>query len=284
MKINRIFFVFGFIFFILLACDKIEEPYFEYNGECGDASLPVPIKQILIEEFTGHKCGNCPEGDATMEMLKEIYCDHIIPVSIHAGFFAEINTSGDKYTYDYRTEEGTEIDEYFGGSAAGLPNAMINRIPENESYSYNPSEWATMIAKLLETKPIIDIDVELSFDAQSREMDADIDVVFIEAINDNLMLSVYFVEDSIVSWQKDYELNPSDIENYSHNHVLRDAINGTWGDNLLNGNANSDDVVSKSYNYTINPEWDINNSSIVAFVYKNNTKEVIQATQKYLMP
>ena len=137
---------------------------------------------------------------------------------------------------------------------------------------------------MLENDPVIDIDIKTSYQTSNRDLDIEVDIVFIESMNGNLMLSVYFVEDSIVSWQKDYTKDPSDLEFYPHNHVFRDAINGAWGDEILNGQINENDVLSRSFNYKINTEWVFENSSIVAFVYKNNTKEVLQATQIHLLP
>jgi len=282
--INKIILFLSIVVLAFFACDEIEEPFIEYNGQCGDASLPIPIKQILIEEFTGHQCGNCPEGAVMMETLKELYCDHVIPVAIHAGYFAEVYTQGEKYTYEYRTEAGNTIDTYFEASSSGVPNAMINRKEVDGDLTQNPANWATVIAEMLLEKPELDIVVGTRIDNESRELDIDIDVVFINAMNEDLMLSVYFVEDSIISWQKDYSLpsGEQDIEFYAHNHVLRDAVNGTCGEQITNGQTNVNDVKSKSYNYKINQNWVIENSSIIAFVYKNDTKEVLQASQVYL--
>ena len=266
---------------VFFACDEIEEPFIEYQGQCGDASLPIPIKQILIEEFTGHQCGNCPEGAETIEILKELYCDHVISVAIHAGYFAEVNTHGEKYTYEYRTEDGNAIDTYFEASSSGVPNGMINRKEIEGDITLTPASWATEVAEMLLEDPVLDINVNSSYIANSRELEINIDVVFIESMNDYLMLSVYFVEDSIVSWQKDYDASPADVEFYAHNHVLRAAINGAWGEQIVSGQINANDVKSKSYNYIVNSEWEIENSSIVAFVYKNDTKEILQASQFY---
>jgi len=319
MKYLKYSIPFIFLFFIIaFSCDEIQEPFIEYNGQCGDASLPVPIKQILIEEFTGHECGNCPRGDEQIELIKSLYCDHVIPVSIHAGFFAQVNPTG-KYTIDYRTTVGNEIDESFEGSVS-VPAALINRQNVNSDYTFSVADWAGKISEILENEPVIDINLDLSYSdsreidididvadwagkiseilenepvidinldlsySDSREIDIDIDVVFIKESDDALMLSLYFVEDSIKSWQKDYSLpaGQQDIESYSHNHVLRDAINGTWGHQITIGQVNANDVISKSYNYSIKPEWIIKNSSIIAFVYKSETKEILQASQIHL--
>jgi hypothetical protein len=285
MKIvNKIVLITTVIIVVFFACDEIEDPFIEYDGQCGDASLPVPIKQILIEEFTGHQCGNCPVGAETIETLKELYCDHIIPVAIHAGYFAEVKASGDKYTYDYRSDDGNTIDTYFEASSSGVPNAMINRAEIDGDLTLNPADWSTVVAELVLQKPVLDININTSLNHNSREVTMDIDVLFIESSSEELMLSVYIVEDSIASWQKDYSLpvDEQDVEEYEHNHVLRDAINGTWGDQITTGPTNAEQVISKSYIYSINSNWKIQNSSIVAFVYKNDTKEVLQASQKYL--
>lgn len=277
----KIALVFSIGITVLFACDEIQEPFIEYNGQCGDASLPIPIKQILIEEFTGHKCGYCPGGDETIELLKDLYCDHIIAVSFHTGTFAVPNFSG-QYTYDYRTLEGNTISSHF--SPSEYPSAVINRKNFGTSIVQGQANWASSVAEILEQDPVIDINIDVSFDLSSRDLNVDIDVVFIEAMDENLMLSLYFVEDSIVSWQKDYSQDPTDIEFYAHNHVFRDAINGAWGDEILNGQISANEVKSKNFNYTINQEWQIKNSSIIAFIYRNNTKEVLQASQLYLMP
>lgn len=283
--INKIILLLSIVLIAFLACDEIEEPFIEYQGQCGDASLSIPIKQILLEEFTGHQCGNCPEGAQIIETLKQLYCDHIIPVAIHAGYFAEVSTYGDKYTYEYRTEDGNIIDAYFEASSSGVPNGMINRAEIENDITQIPENWAVVVAEMLLEKPVLDININTSTIIDSRELELNVDVVFIEGMNDNLMLSVYFVEDSIVSWQKDYDdtLEDENIEFYAHNHVLRDAINGTWGDQILNGQINANDVKSKSYNYKINRNWVIKNSGIVAFVYRKDTKEVLQASQSYLI-
>ncbi len=278
---NKILLVVSFCSVFFYSCDKIEEPFIENQGECGDASLPIPIKQILIEEFTGHQCGNCPTGDETVEMIKELYCDHIIPISIHAGSFADINETG-TYTVDFRSDVGNEINTYYQATAAGIPNAIINRAQFDDTYTQNTSEWLTIVSKLLEEEPVLDILADTRINTETREIEIDVDVVFVNAMNNDLMLSLYFVEDSIVSWQKDYTLEDENIEFYSHNHVLRDAINGVWGDNILSGQVNAGGVKSKSYSYIIQNEWVIKNSSIILFVYKSDTKEILQATQAYI--
>ena len=70
------------------------------------------------------------------------------------------------------------------------------------------------------------------------------------------------------------------IENYEHNHVLRSSVNSTWGESI----EFTDSIIYKSYDLT-NPNNinDISNCSIIAYVYDEETKEIIQASKKILI-
>ncbi len=111
MKILKILFPI-LLFSILFSCDKVDEPLKPQEGTCGDASIQ-PIKKILVEKFTGVKCTNCPNAAETLHEIKDDYCDYVIPVAIHVGYFA---TPNNQYTDDFRTEEGEEIG---GGDGEG---------------------------------------------------------------------------------------------------------------------------------------------------------------------
>lgn len=268
-----LFFVISFFFFS--ACDVINPPYEEAVSQCGDAEQVVPIRRILIEDYTGHQCGNCPRAAEKIEELKAIYCDHIIPVAVHVGFFARTNAEG-KYSYDFKTNAGNELNDYFGNDNAGLPNGLINRSLSNGNVITPINSWAAKVQEILNTEPEIDIRIQNTYHPDTRQVDVQITGNIIQAFSEDLSLVVYVVEDNIVNWQKDYSANPQDIENYTHRHVLRAAINGTWGDAIGNSFAIGNKVI-KNYSYTIDNEWDSDNCSIVAFVYKNANKEIIQA-------
>jgi hypothetical protein len=267
---------------LIAGCDKIEKPYMEEVNQCGDADAPIPIRQILIEKFTGHKCGNCPNADEKLHELEAIYCDHIIPVDIHAGYFAQPNSSG-MYSYDFTTSTGNELNEYFGASEAGLPNALVNRKEYNQSLILGPDTWAAAISDILEEAPKADINVEAGVPENSREASVYVDVSFIEQLEGSIHLTLYLLEDSIVTWQKDYDATPEDVENYPHNNVLRMAINGTWGQEIISGIVNEGQIVNKEFHFTVDEEWKINQCKIVAYIYDESTKQVIQAARTELM-
>jgi hypothetical protein len=104
--------------------------------------------------------------------------------------------------------------------------------------------------------------------------------IYITALKDvtgQLNLAVYLVEDSITDWQKDEDFDPMDIPDYVHNHVFRTSLNGLWGQPV--GTAEG---MVKGYTFQtelskiLNTGWKIDNCVIIAFVYREDTKEVVQ--------
>jgi hypothetical protein len=48
------------------------------------------VKKVLVEDYTGHTCGNCPAAARMLnDTIKPLYGDRLIVLGIHAGYFAE---------------------------------------------------------------------------------------------------------------------------------------------------------------------------------------------------
>jgi len=273
---------FVIIIFWLQSCDIVEPPYVEQTGQCGHDNLSVPIKKILLEDYTGFKCGNCPEAHEQLQELINIYCDHIVPVSLHVGYFAT-PSSVPPYTTDFRTEAGNEYNDYFGADAAGLPVGMVNRTEYNGTRLLAPDAWAGAIAAQLEQPPVLDVRIQNSYDSASRKVTSQINISFLSDINDQLYLNVWLVEDSIVDYQKDYRYNPPDIPDYVHRYVMRGAINGTWGEEILSSRASTGQIINKSYTFTLDSAYNQWHCHIVAFVYRYQDKTVLQADDEKII-
>ncbi len=276
---RKIFVVILALFIVFYGCDIIEEPYTETTNSCGHDNLSIPIKKVLVEDYTGFKCGNCPEAHEKLQNLITSYCDHIIPVSIHVGYFAT-PSSTPPYTTDFRTPAGDEYNTFFGADAAGLPIGMVNRTQYNGSVLITPDAWADAVSKQLESAPVIDLQVENEYDTSTRNVNSDVTVSFLENFSGDLYLSLWLVEDSIIDYQKDYNSDPVDIPDYVHRFVLRGAINGTWGEQIFSGEASQNKQLNFSFSYALDTAYNYKNCYVVAFVYKPETKEVLQAEKE----
>jgi len=276
MKKNHFIYLF-FVLVIFQSCDKIDGPY----------TAPVPAKEwygkrILIEDYTGHTCINCPAAALVASNLKTLYGDKVIVMSVHAGFFAQLSVPPFD-TNDFRTEAGDAWDMFFGNSNAGNPNGLINRVgfPTN-SQKNNPNEWAAKVDSMLKDLPEVDITITPSYNAATRTLNGQVKTKFLKTIKRKLKLQIVVTQDSIIAPQKDISLG--NIINYVHRHMLRKSVNGNWGSNLTDGTVFTpvDTELSQNMLLVFNPAWYGKNYTVVAFVYDDNTKEVLQVAEKEL--
>lgn len=263
-------------------CDKINPPYLE-NPTGTDTSTYQ--QKILLEEYTGFRCGNCPEATEIAHSLKNKYPNNLILLSVHAGGYAKPTSD---HTYDFRTPIGDELDNFFGCSRAGNPNGMVNRIGfPNKSHILREGQWENAIQNLLSNKPKLDLKLSTSFNQSTQTIFARVEIKFLEPSLPNYHLCLYLAEDSVVQYQRDDRKTPPDVDDYVHDNVLRDGITPTWGIQISDKPLQSGTIISKEFEYVIptGKDWRINKLKVIAFVHdKDNTFEILQVDESYLFP
>lgn len=278
------------VFAFTISCDKIEEPYVKVIESIDTAACPIPefpaattaVKRVLLEDYTGHTCVNCPSAAILAHNLKVANGDKLILLAVHAGFFAKPTPGGD-FTYDFRSEAGTAWDDFFKVGMVGNPNGMVNRIGYPQStHIKSPPTWASAVSSALAGEPLLDLQMINEYDSTERKLCTHIKTRFITSINKNLKLIVVIAESGIIKPQKNNDPNSGVtpvIFDYSHSHVLRTAITTTWGSTIASaGTANPESVVN-SYKHILKDEYVPENCSVIAFVYDDETKEVLQAIE-----
>ena len=270
------------VLFIINGCNKIEPPYKE--NIISGSNTGNKLRKILLEDYTGHRCGNCPRAAKEAHKLDSIYGEQLIVISVHAGGFANPTNPNLDTTmvFDFRTSTGTELDNFFGISAAGNPNGMINRIDyPSLTHIKAYSDWSTIIDTMVAQAPTTYLTINNNYDASTRTLNTNIKTEFLQLLSSSYKLAVYITEDSIVKPQLDYDLTPDTVYNYLHRHALRGAINSTWGDVISSsGNIAPGDTIVKNYSFTLNNAWNDSHCAVIAFVYDAATYEIIQVEEK----
>ncbi len=271
------------VFFSLLisSCDKIKYPRETNTTLAGvnfiekDNNDVVNVKKVLLEDYTGHTCGNCPKAAAKAEELKALYKDTLIVVAVHAGSFADPTPS---YPADYRTTAGTDWDNFFGVSAAGLPKGIINRVGyPTTTHIYSYTQWASVVPTLIRTTPKITLYLKTQYDTIQRVLNLSHKIKFLQNYPNDVYLNTLVIEDSIVGKQKDYSVYPDDVENYMFRYILIGSLNGSWGNLVKSAPINANDSITKNITgYYLNPNFRDKQVYVVSFLYDNVTKEVIQ--------
>ena len=267
----------------IVGCDIVEAPYKEatQNSEsfvCIDSTGFSTIRKVLIEDYTGFKCGNCPVASDEAKSVLQAYPGKVVVVGVHAGYFAKPDAS---HTTDFRTPPGTDWDNFFGISAAGNPNGMINRMKWGGQMIVPYTSWHTATEQYLQNLPFIaGMQICKQYEEAENKLKVRVDVRYASNRDTIDYLGVYLIEDSVVAYQKDYRLTPSDIPDYVHEHVLRAALNGTWGGVLTNTTTIvANKIYTNTFEIPINPIWRKNHLKVVALLRNNITQEIIQTEQ-----
>jgi len=285
-------------------CDYIDAPYTIPGPNGCTVAQPTfvprtnPVKKVLVEDVTGHRCGNCPRAAETIIQLATTYGNQVVPVALHSslsGAFTEILSTDtninpeQKYTYDFRTSLATDIDgtTTFGASSAGLPNGFVNRRDNGSGNRFvGYSTWSNRVAAELSTPQLVDIQLKNFWNPADNSICSFYYVKALADLPSNYKICLFLVENDIEGWQKDYSLADPDIEHYFHEHVLRASFNGVWGTALNSGSSlvNGGEYID-GFSVTIDPaKWNIDNLHVVAFVFDGTNREVLQAEDVKVTP
>lgn len=278
------------IILIIASCDIEEAPFItDYD------SYVNPDKKVLIEDFTGHLCPNCPDAAREIDAIRDIYGEQIIAMAIHVSkAFARPYppSQAPSFQYDFRTKWGDEIDAYYEISVMGLPRGMINRIGFPENHKLGKDEWSTTVAN--ELKKEIDFKIYISSDTTTIYITSEAQ----KNTTGDYNLVVCLTESNIMNWQKDGQNN---VEDYIHNHVLRTVLTDqklststsySIGEEILETITYDLDSLEKyNIDYSMltaelgngeSGDWNADNMSIIAYIYNNSTKEIIQVEETHL--
>lgn len=254
-------------------CDNISEDDRYIQVEKPTVDNP---RNLLIMEFTGNSCTNCPKGAAEVEKIKKREAPgRVISVGLHPAGSPFTEPMPSRYPtphlQDFRCELATAWFNYYKPGNA-FPSAIFNGM-EN-SISGSIGEWLQKASEALKIPAKMSISATCQYDDSTREVTLDYDVDFGNVITTKLCITMWIVENHIIGTQVD---NGKTVFDYEHNHVLRGSMNGIWGE-AIGDIFDSDSKVTGRVSYTIPEDWVAENCDVVVFVFKDDNKEVEQAT------
>ena len=250
--------------FVLLICAVLtgilnvtaQEPQF--------VSKNPQTRGVLIEEFTGRLCVNCPYGHIIANGIVHDNPGKAWAVNVHGGGFAPTSYPNFNTTY-----AGTIIDAF---NVSGYPQGVVNR---STSYALSRGDWTVEANQQLEQMAECNVGGRVFINKKTRMATLSLEVYYTanSAVNKNY-LTVMMLQDSILGGQSGASNNPGQMLDgqYVHMHVLRDIVTPLWGDEIIPTTAGT--LVTKTYSYKI-PEVisspngvdvDIDNINFLAFV------------------
>lgn len=264
------YYILALVCLLMAGCDRIAEDerliydpiVLEDNqNDIPEEGKPEQTKRVvLLEDFTGQRCVNCPKATDIIEQLQELCGDALVAVGIHGGPLA---FAGNGKVVGLKTDIGDEYYAYW--KLEYQPVGLVNR-----HAPLNYTEWIDAVKEEL-AKPA---SLRLKGTAV---LEGNTIAINIEAQGTNGTvdgkLQVWLLEDGIKALQLMPDNKPANQE-YIHNHVLRTAVNGTWGEDF---SIKEGETERRTMALDMEPNWNREQLSIVAFVY--NDQGVQQATK-----
>lgn len=232
----------------LSSCDNVAED---------DRFIKLPPieadRAVLIEDFTGQNCLNCPRAHEKIEDLQKQYgADKVIAVSIHGGSMA----ISDRRPFGLMTQEGDEICNYY--SIPSFPMGVIDGVTP----PVDDAKWATAVYNDLQKPSEVQLEASAELMADGNTISCTANITSSE--DGEGKIQFWVVESGIVAQQK--MPDGSIDENYVHNNVFRAQVFPMRGNPV----AFSRDGATANGTVDVRERWNLENVEIVAFVSDNN--------------
>jgi hypothetical protein len=249
-------------------------------------------KRVLLEEYTGTACGNCPMGGYMMDSMLAKY-PGLIAVSLHA-------------FPPHDAMNFSQIDTIYPFYSGGVPCGAIDRIlwPGSKPVvARQLDSWDTIIRNRLLATPKLTVSLTAVWNKATRIASGQVKVDILSDLPaGDYRINLYVVEDSITGTGTGYDQlnyynktvgNPfygkgDYIIGYVHRHVTRALLPSPWGlAGLIPSGALTGQTYSQTFNYTMPVYNKEQRTKLVALVYRasagHQADEVLNADEKDLV-
>lgn len=260
--------------FAMSSCDKLKDPYF-IEPVVSD-TIPLAKEDtinfdgkivVLLEDYTGVKCNNCPAAGEIALQLQQQYGHQLIVLGVHPKGVLQNPAGGFP---DFRTDDGNEWNNAFNIGA--YPNGLVNR-----NGVVGQAEWAKKVKEAVEGEAPARMVIKSEYNDANRELKLSIHAKILTDLPKS-NLTICMMEDSIKG--KQATQTGTDIA-YMHRHVFRGTADGiTWGRSLGNEDLKAGMNFITNFKFTVDEKYNDEEFYIVAFIADESSKEVFMAAEK----
>lgn len=301
--------IFPLITLTFVSCDKVEFPVvFEseldtslYPGNFLDYEYPEfgdnpnTDKNILIADYTGHKCSFCPPAAAKAEEIKDANPDRVFIAAIHGS--AEVGGYGDfqktdaLYARDFTNPIGLEMASTFfqmGIGFFGNPSGNVSRVANEDGKFFFPwSDWGDISSEVLASELNVNIQAKSAYFPETKGVYLHTDTEFLNDMNGTFNIVTYIIEDSYVSpqlYRIEGGLEVTDTF-YVHHDIHRgNVFDETWGRLLASEDISAGTRIRNDFSHVLPDDLNPSNMHFLIVVYNRETFEVEQVIKHIMEP
>lgn len=244
------------------------------------ASTSVQKKVAVLEDFTGVRCGYCPDGHTIAATLLSNNPGKFIVMAVNAGSYAAPQAGWANFTTPYGQSLVSQ------SAVTGYPAGTMNRHQfsggqyniQNNGLAMGRSGWTAAANTIMAENAPVNIGAKSTYDAASKKLTIKVDLYYTEAETVQNNINIALLQSGIVAKQS------GGGDNYVHNHVLRDLITGQWGDPIPSEKTAKGSKYTKTFTYTVPADFngavippgggavDIAKCDIVVFVTRDKVE------------
>lgn len=293
------------VFAGISSCDKIEDPIKPailvdttfYPGNWEDYLEPVftentnANRNVLIEDYTGHRCPNCPAAAVIAKSIEAADTARVFVASVHAGpgglsSFQQlasdcgtITNPDDEYCTIFYNNESIAYGAAFNGGGFGFignPQGTINRISFASSTMFQFStEWQMRTDEVLTANDLkVNIQAKSNYYTATNGMYLHVETEFLQNLSGgDYSVVVYVLENQVEDFQDNMSVA---IENYEHHNIFRGCLDGLpWGQSI-GGEHTIGEKAYFDYSYGLPTGKTNTDYHLLIYVYDVATYEVLQ--------
>ncbi len=244
---------------ILFACCKENDTPIVFSHSYSTDSTYVQTSglpsadahNVLIEEFTGASCSNCPAAHTVLLGLEGT--GHVNVVSLYITDFTQTTPPSGAH-YDFRHLAASKIGSGIYGGIGAMPLGGVDRIPLAGSLLLGKSDWNSVVNAQKLLTDSVNLLVSSSFAGGVATITAKI--TYLQQMSTKQNLTIVIVEDSMVDIQEIVPgtAYPSGYDStYTFTNVFRDMITSVpLGDPILDTMATKEKgrTFIRKYTYT----------------------------------
>lgn len=237
-------------------------------------STEVANKNVILEEYTGINCGNCPDGHKIANQIIAAHPGRAWAINIHQGYYSA-NT--------YTTQWGNALANQTG--LTGYPSGTVNRhVFSGSATALGRGSWNSAVNQILAQVSPVNVAARATLDFNTRIMTIEVEAYYTanSSVPTN-MLNVAILQNNILGPQSGASANPAQVEGgqYRHMHMLRDLVTGQWGETI--DTTTQGTFVSRTYTYTVpqtisNEEMVLEDLEVIVFVAEGH-QEILSGCQ-----
>lgn len=213
-------------------------------------------KTVLIKDFTGARCVNCPDAATYAHNLQhQLGEDHVFIMGVHAGFQAQPMGQFP----DFLTDEGTE---WYNNHDAN-PLFAVDHVALTDGNTLSVEQIDAPVAAALAEEQSFEIVVTPHYDETSRQLNVDVKALSLTDRDGQFNITVCLVEDHIIGWQT----TPSGVDReYDFRNVFRGTLNGAYGDQFEGVHVGSNEMFQFNYSTDLNADYNADECYLMVYI------------------